>query len=239
MFQGFTDETFDFLTAIGFNNNTEFFHGNHDWYLRAVREPCLQLAEALSGVAEEVDEAIERRPNRVVSRINRDLRYSRDKSPYRDRMWLSFQRPAEVKYTAPGLYFEITPRGASCGLGFYEAERLRMNGLRRLLRVEPEAFLSLWQPLNDDYVTMLDGYKRMKLPEGLDPALRDWYRVRRFYLDREMDDFRLLKSPELVDWLAGCFRQLAPFYRYIAAIEPVQDADQTRRDPVHAVESAI
>ena len=59
--------------AIAFNNNMQFFHENHDWYLRAVRQPCLELADALGGVMEQIDEEIERRPNRVVSRINRDI----------------------------------------------------------------------------------------------------------------------------------------------------------------------
>lgn len=84
MFQGYSDETFEFFMAIGFNNNVDFFHSNHDWYLRGVREPSLRLAEALSPVIEEIDDSLERRPNRVVSRINRDIRFSKDKSPYRD-----------------------------------------------------------------------------------------------------------------------------------------------------------
>ena len=58
MFQGFTDETFEFFMAIAFNNNTDFFHANHDWYLRAVREPCLQLAAALSDAVEAVDDCV-------------------------------------------------------------------------------------------------------------------------------------------------------------------------------------
>ena len=93
MFQGYNDETFEFFMAIGFNNNVDFFHSNHDWYLRGVREPSLRLAEALSPVIEEIDDSLERRPNRVVSRINRDIRFSKDKSPYRDYIWLSFHRP--------------------------------------------------------------------------------------------------------------------------------------------------
>ena len=34
MFQGYNDETFEFFMAIRFNNNTDFFHSNRDWYLR-------------------------------------------------------------------------------------------------------------------------------------------------------------------------------------------------------------
>ena len=47
MFAGFTEETFSYFTAIRFCNNREFFQANHDWYVRAVREPLLDLADAL------------------------------------------------------------------------------------------------------------------------------------------------------------------------------------------------
>ena len=231
MFQGFTDETFEFFMAIAFNNNTDFFHENHDWYLRAVRQPCLELAEALSDAVEAIDGQIERRPNRVVSRINRDLRFTRDKSPYRDLMWLSFHRPAPDRYTAPEMYFEINARGASFGMGFYEEDRARMNGLRRRLATEPEAFLSLWQPLAQDFTLSMRAYKRMKLPEGLNPGVLPWYPVRSFYMSRELSDFSLLKSPALADALAAGFGRFAPLHRYIAAIAPEPDEDDTRREP--------
>lgn len=228
MFQGFTDETFEFFMAIAFNNNTDFFHANHDWYLRAVREPCLRLAEALSDAVEAVDDQIERRPNRVVSRINRDLRFSREKSPYRDLMWLSFHRPVPNRYTAPELYFEINANGASFGMGFYEEDRARMNGLRRRLLTEPEAFLSLWRPLEKDFSLSMRAFKRMKLPETLAPGARMWYPVRSFYMSRDLSDFTLLKSPDLADALAQGFARLAPFHKYIAAIAPEPDEDGTR-----------
>lgn len=229
MFQGFTDETFDFLTAISFNNNTDFFHANHDWYLRAVRKPCLLLAEALSGAIEVLDASIERRPNRVVSRINRDLRYARDKSPYRDLMWLSFHRPAGERYTAPELYFEINARGASYGMGFYEEDRARMNGLRRRMLTEPDAFLDLWAPLSADHALYLNAFKRMKLPETLRPELTQIYPVRSFYVSQSFDDFAVLKSPALVDTFTRVIERYAPFYRYIAAVVP--EPDEARLNP--------
>ena len=48
---------------------------------------------------------MELRPNRIVSRINRDVRFSRDKSPYRDHIWLSFRRPGEEGKNRIGAYF--------------------------------------------------------------------------------------------------------------------------------------
>ena len=111
MFQGYSDETFEFFMAIRFNNNTDFFHANHDWYLRGVREPSLALAEALAPVMEELDGEMELRPNRIVSRINRDVRFSRDKSPYRDHIWLSFRRPGEEGKTASARISTSPPTG--------------------------------------------------------------------------------------------------------------------------------
>lgn len=94
MFAGFTEETFSYFTAIRFCNNREFFQANHDWYVRAVREPLLDLADALGDTVRAIDPELETRPGRVLCRPNRDIRYSRDKSVYRDYMFLKFRRPA-------------------------------------------------------------------------------------------------------------------------------------------------
>ena len=223
MFNGFTDETFEFFMAIAFNNNTEFFHANHDWYVRAVRQPCLELAGTLSEVMTEIDDEIELRPNRVVSCINRELRYARDKSPYKDYMWLKLRRPAQQERVNPGFYFDISARESSFGMGFYEEYKPHMNGFRRRMVTEPETVLGLIQPLERDFDLHLNAFKRMKRPEALHPALTDWYPIRSFWFVRNIDDFSLLKSPALVDLLAEGFQQLAPLYRYIRDIPNEDD----------------
>lgn len=227
MFQGYTDETFEFFMAIRFNNNREFFQDNHDWYLRAVREPSLALAEALGPVVEEMDDSLERRANRVVSRINRDIRFSRDKSPYRDYIWLAFRRPGEERRTTLGVYFDISDAGASYGMGFYDENRPLMNALRRRFITEPEIFLSLWRPVQEEFPLYVKALKRMPIPESLHEALRSWYPAKGFYLEKELRDFSLIKSPRLVDEIVGGFRRLMPLYHYIRDIPPEPDADET------------
>ena len=127
MFQGYSQETFEFFMAIRFNNNRTFFHDNRDWYLRAVREPSLALSDALAPTVEDIDENLERRNHRVVSRINRDIRFSRDKSPYRDHVWLSFHRTDEEKGKSLSLYFDLQRnhrrlRGQQYGSGRWETK---------------------------------------------------------------------------------------------------------------------
>ena len=244
MFQGFSDATFEYFMAIQFNNNTEFFHSNHDWYMEAVRTPCLELAAALSETMMDIDDEIELRPDRVVSRINRDLRFSRDKSPYRDYMWLRLRRPAPASRkdsgawsdrpsrdnprANPGFYFDISARESSYGMGFYEESKSHMNGFRRRMLTEPDAILALLMPLQADFILHLNTFKRMRLPENLHPDLRAWYPVRSFWFVHDIGDFELLKSPALVDELNQGFQKLAPFYHYIHEIPSESDEDLTR-----------
>ena len=91
MFQGFSERTFAFFDAIAFNNTKDFFHGNHKWYEEAVRTPLRELTIALMPTIELLDADLDCRIEKVVSRINRDIRFSNDKSLYRNYMWLAFR----------------------------------------------------------------------------------------------------------------------------------------------------
>lgn len=227
MFQGYNDETFEFFMAIKFNNNTDFFHSNHDWYVRGVREPSLRLAEALSATVEDVDPNLERRPNRVVSRINRDIRFSNDKSPYRDYIWLSFHLPKEDRTESAGLYFDLSASGASCGMGFYRASKPLMNALRRRMATEPEKAEALIAPLLEEFSLYTENYKRMAVPEDLPETLKRLYPTKGFYFEKSLDDFSLLKSPALADEISRCYRLLKPMYQYLRTLVPEEDADAT------------
>ena len=224
MFNGFSDETFEFFMAIRFNNNRDFFQSNHDWYLNAVRQPCLALAEALGPTVEDIDEDFDVRPNRVVSRINRDIRFSHDKSPYRDYMWLSFRRHGESQSDSLGLYYDMSAQGgASYGMGFYKGNPPLMNGLRRQLKQNPGPMLEMWRELRDEFTLHPNTIKRMKVPEEIPEELRQWYPLRGFYIEKELPDFALLKSPALLEELKNGYMKLKPFYQYIRSITPEEE----------------
>lgn len=227
MFQGYSDETFEFFMAIRFNNNADFFHSNHDWYLRSVREPSLALAEALSPTVEWLDDALQRHPNRVVSRINRDIRFTKDKSPYRDSIWLAFRRPGEEKRTTIGVYFEITASGGSYGMGIYNENKPMMNALRRAILTQPDSILDAWTPIREEFPLYGSSYRRMAIPETVPEALRPLYPLKGFYFEKALTNFQLLKSPALVDEIVGGFQRMVPLYRCLRALVPIEDEDNT------------
>ncbi len=220
MFQGYSSETIEFFLAIRFNNNRPFFLENRDWYLRAVREPSLALAQELAPVVERMDPDLERRPHRVVSRINRDIRFSRDKSPYRDYIWLAFRRPGEERDRTLGVYFDLGDSGASYGMGFYRENREIMDALRRRMEVNPQEMLELYAPILGEFKLYGEPSRRVKVPENLPEELRPWYAAKGFYFEKEIADFDLIYSPALAEEIKRGYERLTPLYRYILNLQP-------------------
>ena len=215
MFQGYSNETFEFFMAIRFNNNRDFFQGNRDWYLRAVREPSIALAQDLADLAEEIDPNLERRPHRVVSRINRDIRFSRDKSPYRDCSWISFHHTGEEKGKLPGLFFEVRDNGGFYGMGFYKGNKVLMDLVRKLILEKPQMMLDLVQPIMEEFHFFPELSTRIAIPEEVPVQLRTLYAAKTFYFEKVIDDFDLIRSPALAQELRQGFERLRPLYRTI------------------------
>ena len=227
MFQGYSNETFEFFMAIRFNNNRSFFQENRDWYLRGVRNPSIALAEALGPMAEELDPELERRPHRVVSRINRDIRFSHDKSPYRDCVWLAFRRPKEERCMSLGAYFDLSDAGASYGIGFYRENRMLMNALRHLMETDPQPLLEAYLAVRDEFALFMQPNRRMKVPECVPAELREWYTAKAFYLEKDILDFDLIRSAELADEIRSGWTRLKPLFHIIRDLAPIEDASTT------------
>ena len=221
MFSGFTPETGEFLMAISFNNNRAFFHENHDWYLRAVRGPMLELAAELAETIELIDPELERRPEKTVSRINRDIRFSKDKSPYRDYMWIGFHRLSN-KGGTPGFYVDISAERMGYGMGFWEDNKPLMTAFRQRLLNKPGEFEAIAQKSLAGFGLDLNRYKRMSVPETLSGAAKAWYPARSFVAFGHIEDTKLICSPELTGFIRSEYKKLAPLYRYFAGLIPVE-----------------
>lgn len=222
MFQGYSNETFEFFMAIRFNNNRTFFHENHDWYLRDVRQPCLELAAALSDTVYAIDPLLETRPEKVVARINRDIRFSNDKSPYRDYIWLAFRQPGENRKETIGMFFDMSAEGGSYGMGIYNENKPLMRGLRHALETDTDAFCEAAQQAMPEFSLYGNAYKRIAIPENLPDMAKAWYPMRGFYIEKDIPDFSLLKSPDLAEEIKGGMERFAPLYQYIKQIEPIE-----------------
>lgn len=225
-FQGFTPETFRFLFEIYFNNNTEWFESNRDRYVKYVQQPMKQLAAALSPTVLSIDPEFNVKPTAVVSRIRRDTRFTRDKSPYRNHVWLGFRHPNTRISEGITLWFEITPKGYDYGVGFYSASSEFMHDYRKKLISDPAGFMQLAHMLEKEcFFYSADAYKKQHFPNVL-PELQPYINVKGFAWEKNHEGIAdLLEPSDILDRLKREFLLLKPMYDYINSIPAANSAD--------------
>ncbi|MHB8062813.1 MAG: DUF2461 family protein, partial [Ruminiclostridium sp.] len=96
-FSGFQFQTLDFLSNLVLNNNKTWFDENKDNYQQYILDPLGRLVQDLSRPMLEIDPLFEVTPsvNKTISRIYRDTRFSKNKNPYKDSVWITFKRPGK------------------------------------------------------------------------------------------------------------------------------------------------
>ena len=133
MFTGFPEETIRFFLDLRFHNNSAFFEENRERYRQEVVAPFSAFIEEIGPAMLKIDPQMELRPYKCMARIRRDTRFSRDKSPYRDHLWVLFRRAGEPRELSVNYWFEFGPGKLGWGLGFWGENRPAMDALRRRL----------------------------------------------------------------------------------------------------------
>lgn len=111
MFTGFSNDTVEFLRELAANNTRHWFEANRDRYERAIRVPAEAFIETLGPVLSErfpgVHYDTRRNGAGSLMRINRDVRFSPDKRPYKENVGIVFWIGEGKKVERPGFYFHI------------------------------------------------------------------------------------------------------------------------------------
>ena len=213
----FSPKTLAFLADLAANNSKPWFEAHRAVYREHLLTPFQELVGGLSGPMLEIDPAFETRPavDRTISRLHRDTRFSRDKSPYKSTVWLTFKRPRPDWQDCPAYFFELAPRSYRFGMGFFAATKGTMDRLRGEIDRKPDAVRERLAPLGEqtNFLPQGESYKRT-LNGEVPTDLYSWYQRKNLYLvcNRPVDG--RLFGRELATELAAGFHFLAPFYHW-------------------------
>ena len=217
-----TPQTLDFLFENRLQNSKEWFHAHKTAYEELVLHPLEDLVCALQPVMQQIDPKliIEPKVTRSISRIYRDTRYSKDKSLYRDNMWLIFKKKKKLYEGLPGFYFDFSQQGFSYGCGYYQASADTMACLREMILRKEPPFQEALRAYERQSVFELDGdcYKRSRYPEYPE-NIRQWLDRKNIGFNRDSQDFGLLFSDQLAAKLAEDFLLLKPLYEFLLLVE--------------------
>ncbi len=224
-FNGFSQETFDFLREVEIRNSKEWFEKNRAVYNAYVLIPLKNLVTALTPAMLAIDPQFETTPavNKTISRIFRDTRFSRDKRLFRGNLWITFKRRVKDWKDSPVYFFEIFPDWYRFGMGYYSASRATMDAIRERIDENPEEFLKVISCLkNQNFFEMIPDHYKRKLPSQHNEEIEKWYQCRSFYLTCNRDRDELLFSRELVDELSFAFHTISPVYKFLREIHDIR-----------------
>jgi len=127
----FTRETFRFFKDLGRHNRKEWMDANRDRYRAAVVQPFRQLLEELAPTALELDSNFDTsgRTGANFSRINRDIRFAKDKTLYKTHMYLKFSVPAPGKRETGQLYVGLSVNTVTAGFRIYSGGKRKDSTL--------------------------------------------------------------------------------------------------------------
>ena len=228
MFTGFTDETVRFLLDLKFHNNTEYFHANHDRYVEAVQTPFYEFIEDLGPAMQRIDPLMEIRPHKCLSRIHRDTRFSRDKSPYRDHHWLLFRRQAEPREKSVMYWFEFGPDRLSWGMGVWGENRELFDLMRKKIRANPDGIQALFDDAELGKRKLAAGgafYKKIEIPAEIPPRLRQIYSAKELYISKIDPVYEKAFSEKIVKEVRRDFTALSPLYRLLRGCMPEESKE--------------
>jgi len=217
-FTGFSPESLVFLESLAANNNKAWFEAHRDEFEQSLMEPLKNLVSDLAGPMLAIDPQLVTIPavDKTISRIYRDTRFSRNKSPYKTCLWITFKRRSPDWKNAPCFFFEISADGYRYGMGFYSTSRETMDNLRRFIEAKPAEFRKIVAFLGKQDTFTLEGdrYKR-PLNAALPDDLQQWHCRKNIYFICQLPLDGRLFTRGICDDLREGFGMLKPLYELL------------------------
>ena len=161
----FSPALFDFLTDLKHNNNREWFLSNKERYRAEVQEPLLGFISAFAGPLGEISPhfvADPRPSGGSMFRIYRDVRFSRDKSPYKVHAAAQFRHRDGRDVHAPGFYLHLEPDNVFMGGGLWHPPGPTLAAVRSAIVDDPNGWRRATKGLN------MGGESLKRAPRGFD-----------------------------------------------------------------------
>lgn len=215
--------TLDFLTQLKKNNNREWFTANKDKYLAAHANVTAFVGELLVQIGKFDKTAIGLDPKKCVFRIYRDVRFSKDKSPYKTNFGASMAGGGKGLTGRAGFYMHLESGNGFLAGGVYMPEPDRLKLIREDISMEGKKFLKV---INDkafkkNFGGLSDEEKLSTAPKGFDKEdpMVEYLKYKSYIAYHEMDSKTIL-SPKFSAYCVDIFKSMVPFNNFLNASLP-------------------
>jgi uncharacterized protein (TIGR02453 family) len=192
-----------FFKELSTSNTKEWFDANRKTYETEVKQPFAAFVEEMISRIAKHEPEITIKPADAISRINKDIRFSKDKTPYNTHLSANISKYGKKDKSYPGFYFQLSPEKVEVFGGVYMAEPPQLEKIRKQIAKDPAGFKAAYsdKKFTTAYGT-LQGEQQKRLPEEFkDLAAKEpLIAYKQFYYTASLPA-KLITSPELADKL--------------------------------------
>ncbi|MEY2595822.1 MAG: hypothetical protein RI965_1094 [Bacteroidota bacterium] len=212
-----TASTIKFLKGLKKNNNKEWFDANRNTYENAKKEFINQIDEILVKLKSIDPTLVNLEPKNCVFRINRDVRFSANKEPYKTNFGASFSKGGK-KVECAGYYFHLEPGNSFLGGGFWMPESSALKKIRMEIDYNFDEFKSILQhkSFKKYYEGLSDEEKLSRPPRDYDeknPAI-EFIKLKSFTALVALDDEDVLNK-NLTSTVIKHFEAIQPLIHFL------------------------
>lgn len=218
-FEQFDESVFQYLKKLKDNNNKDWFNDHKQEYEDLVRTPALNFITAMESWIKLISphyEAIPKKMGGSLMRVYRDVRFSKDKSPYKTNVGIQFRHEIGKDVHAPGFYLHIEPDQVFLAAGAWAPASEALKAIRDLIVAKPGPYKDAisHKPMLQHFE--LQGNKLTRPPKGYDKELPLIEEIKRkdFFVVAELPEAFILE-PELPERVAKLFATTQPYMRFL------------------------
>jgi uncharacterized protein (TIGR02453 family) len=223
-FAGFPREFVTFLISLKQNNNKPWFESHRDDYEANVMDPARQFVVLMGERLREISPGVHAIPqvDRSIFRIHRDIRFSKDKSPYKTHIGILFWEGERPKMECSGYYFHVEPPNLMLGVGIHIFPDSIIKPYRDAVvdPVEGPALVSAIQQVALRGAYKFSGKHYKRVPRGYDPghANAEFLTFNGLTTGLETEIPDEFYSPGILDYCFQRFVDLAPIHRWLSSL---------------------
>jgi uncharacterized protein (TIGR02453 family) len=206
-----------FFKDLSKNNSSEWFNENRKVYEKEVKEPFSRFVDDLISSIRKVDPSVRIKASDAITRINKDIRFSKDKTPYNLHVGAIISPTGKKSKEYPGLYIQLGADKISVFGGAYMLEKENLQKVRKHIAKDPASFKKLIS--QKDFINSfgtIQGEKNKVLPPEFKSLLdvQPLIANKSFYFNTDLDS-KLITGDKLADTVMKYYKAGKPVNDYL------------------------
>ena len=216
----FDTDFLNFFQELNQNNTKTWFDKNRKRYEKNIKEPFYEFIQELILRLQDEDKDLYTEPKESIFRINNDLRFTRDKTPYKTHVSAALNTGGRKKVDSPGYFIQLSFDKIWLGGGLYHPSKEGLYKIREFIQTNPEDLTKLVHEKSfTEIYGSLQGEKNKKLPlefkETMEKYPGSLIEHKQFYFIHEQRDTTTMLESGFIKTIVANYRAGLPINTFL------------------------